>query len=408
MGRDIAAAAVDVRQNLGAGLARGVADDLDARLEACQATVDAFLDRALSDAGEGGVRFDAEPHLELDALLGRLEAHVLDEVRNSVDKTFVAQEDAILILGLNMVVGAALGIGGTILVRRWVLLPVAELKRSTDELGRGNLRHKARVRFQDELGQLAAAFNQMSSDLSRIERQMIQRERLAAMGELIAHVAHNIRNPLAGIQSSADACRRQLAEDSPLRMHHEDIVCAIDKFQRWLRQLEPTCSPLELNAAPTDIRETVNNVIAVFRPMSQRRSIQVACEVPDSMRMVRIDSRHFEQALAAIVGNAIEAAGDHGRVTIRATATGDASHWTLAVSDTGPGIAREVRERVFEPAYSTKRSGHGLGLSMAKRIVDLHGGELSVECPPGGGTVFRIFMPLDVGRELTHARDAGC
>ncbi len=403
MRRDIAAAAFDVRQDLGADLDHSVTDDLEARLRACQAAVDTFLARSLAEPAERTDRFDAEPHLELDALLGRLEAHVLDEVRASVDKTFMAQENAILILGLNMVVGAALGIAGMILVRRWVLLPVAELKRSTDELGRGNLSHKARVTSRDELGRLAAAFNQMSSDISRIERQMIQRERLAAMGELIAYVAHNIRNPLAGIQSSADSCRRQLAEDSPLRTHHEDIVYAIDKFQRWLRQLEQTCSPLELNAEPTDIRETVDNVVAVFRPMSERRSIRVACQMPDSMRMVTIDGRHFEQALAAIIGNAIEAAGDHGRVTISVTANGDASHWMLAVADTGPGIARDVRDLIFEPAYSTKRTGHGLGLSMAKRIVDLHGGELSVDCPPEGGTVFSMTMPIDAGREMTHA-----
>lgn len=376
---------------------------LSRHIQARQATVENYLNLARAAPAETNLSFNSESHLALESFLGRLESRLQDDVRALADKSFVGLEWATLILSVNMLVGAALGIIGMFLVRRWVLLPIQELKKSTDELGRGNLQHKAHVASEDELGQLASAFNRMSSDLARIEQQMIKRERLAAMGELISYVAHNIRNPLAGIQSSADACRRQLHQDSPLRVHHDEIVYAIDRFQRWLRELERTCSPLELNARPTNIHEIIDNVITVFRPMSERRCIDIRRVSPNGLRCVKVDDRHFEQALAAIVGNAIEAAGDHGRVTIEARNDDDPAQWSLLVSDTGPGIPQNVRGEIFEPTYSTKKSGHGLGLALARKIVELHGGQIIVECQAeGGGTVFRLQMPLEPNAGLTH------
>jgi signal transduction histidine kinase len=108
-----------------------------------------------------------------------------------------------------------------------------------------------------------------------------------------------------------------------------------------------------------------------------------------------VDPRHFEQALAAIVGNAVEAAGDHGKVTIGLDSAGSDSQWSLYVADSGPGIPPEIRDRLFEPTFSTKKGGHGLGLALARRVVELHGGQISVECPPPRGTVFRIVMPAE-------------
>ncbi|MCG8405270.1 MAG: HAMP domain-containing histidine kinase [Phycisphaerales bacterium] len=398
--RDIARTSATLCNVLSDKLDDDAAKSLTQHVQARQVSVDAFLAGAhLSDASRP---FDSESHLSLEGFLGRLESKLQDDVRALADESFKALERSTLILSVNMVVGAALGVLGMLLVRRWVLLPIQELKESTDALGKGNLNHKARVASHDELGQLAAAFNRMSSDLARIEEQMIKRERQAAMGELISYVAHNIRNPLAGIQSSADACRRRLEPDSPLRVHHDEIVYAIDRFQRWLRELERTCSPLELNARPTDIHEIIDNVVTVFRPMSERRCITVQRGEPNGLRTVKIDDRHFEQALAAIVGNAIEAAGDHGRVTIEAHAGDDASHWSLSVADTGPGIPPSVRSQIFEPAYSTKKSGHGLGLALARKIVELHGGRITVDCSPEGGTVFRCLIPLEPNAGLTH------
>ncbi|MFQ5501094.1 MAG: ATP-binding protein, partial [Phycisphaerae bacterium] len=387
---DISAHALQT--NLAGKLGPKEADGLAAWITDRQTLVDTFLSTA---ALNPDARFAPERHLEIDSLLGAFESRMLEEMRASVDASFSAQETAALILSINMFVGAALGILGMLLVRRWVLLPVQELKRTTDELGRGNLEARATVNSADELGQLAAAVNRMSEDLARIERRLVQRERLAAMGELIAYVTHNIRNPLAGIRSAAESCRRRLETGSEHRATQDQIVSSIDKFQQWLRELEHSCSPIEVQSRPVDLTELIENVVTVFRPMSDRRSIAVRTRIGDEHHAVPVDARQFEQALAAVIGNAIEAVDDRGQVTIATESNGDPSHWNLTVTDTGPGIPTHVRDKVFEPSFSTKRNGHGLGLALAKKVTELHGGDLTVICPAGGGTVFRFSMPVE-------------
>lgn len=373
-----------------------------ARLADRDRAVADFLDRVRTTgkAMPGGI--DRTSHLELDSQLGTMESRERGIVDDLVHATFAAHHKSVLILSINMFVGAGLGIFGLVLVRNWVLLPIQELKTATDELGRGNLDHRARVRSKDELGQLAEAVNKMSSDLAQIERRMIQRERLAAMGELISYVAHNIRNPLAGIQGSVDACRRELEAGSPIRGHHDAIVAAIEKIQRWLREIEHTCRPLEVEAEQVPILDMIQNVIAVFRPMAERYSVEIDGPTANGLRPVLVDRRHFEQALAAVVGNAVEVLKEGGRITIVASQGGDTGHWTLTVADSGPGIDPDIRQRIFEPSFSTKRTGSGLGLTLAKKVVELHGGELTVECPREGGSVFRFNMPFEPGTRGDH------
>jgi len=189
-----------------------------------------------------------------------------------------------------------------------------------------------------------------------------------------------------------------------MQAHHEQIISSIDKLQQWLREVEHTCSPMEVRAEPVDLAALIDNVVTVFRPMSERRSITVKIDRQSDRREVRLDAKHFEQALAAVLGNAIEAVGDGGRITIGTASNGDGGQWELFVADSGPGIAEEARDKVFEPSFTTKRDGHGLGLSLARKVVELHGGQLTVECPPQGGAVFRFVMPIEPGWRMTRGR----
>lgn len=341
----------------------------------------------------GAVRIDPERHVALYEYIGRMEAAVNAGLRRTVESSFDAQRRAAMILSVNMLVAAAIGILGMVLMRRWVLIPVQELKAATDEFGKGRLEHRARVLSGDELGQLATALNRMSADLARIEKQMVLRERAAAMGDLISYIAHNIRNPLAGVRSLVDSCQRDTSHDSPIRSRHEEIIAAIERLQRWLREVEHSCKPLELAIQPVKVDRVIDNIIAVFRPMADRRSVELIRAADGASPEVELDERHFEQAVAAIVGNAIEAVGENGSVTIACEANGDPSHWSLTVTDTGGGVSEALRQKVFDPAFTTKRDGRGLGLAMARKVAELHGGRLTLESPPGGGARFRFTMP---------------
>jgi signal transduction histidine kinase len=342
-------------------------------------------------------------HLALYNYLVDLEMRVMNAVRSLVETSVQAQQRAALILAVNMLVAAVLGVAGMVLVRRWVLLPVQELKHATDQYARGRLEHKARVLSGDELGQLATAMNTMSAELAQNQRQKVVRERLAAMGELVSYVAHNIRNPLAGIRSLAESCLRRMPADAPLRREHEEIVVAIERMQRWMRELEHSCKPLEIEPGEVAIDELIDNVIAVFRPMAERRRIDLCRNGDGRGRSVCVDERHFEQAVAAVVGNAIEAAGERGRVTIGFQVRDDSDGWSLYVSDSGKGVPAELRQRIFHPTFSTKREGQGLGLTMARKIAELHGGQLELESPASGGALFRFTLPERPALKAPHA-----
>jgi signal transduction histidine kinase len=140
--------------------------------------------------------------------------------------------------------------------------------------------------------------------------------------------------------------------------------------------------------------------------MADQDGISVAAKHNGSPHTVPLDARQFEQALTAVVGNAIEAVGAKGRVTIAVATAENADRWELTVSDTGPGVPPEVRAHVFEPTFSTKRHGHGLGLALARKIAELHGGDLECADHPGGGAVFRFIMPAEPNGVTRHDADS--
>lgn len=344
----------------------------------------------------------ANVYRDFDQFLGSLESKTWESVRLAVDRTTQAQWTTAVVLTTTMTLGAALGIVGIWLVRRWVLLPIQDLKHAADELGRGRRDHPAIVRSADELGQLAGAFNTMAADLSIMEKRLVQRERLAAMGELVSYITHNIRNPLAGIQSSAEITCQHAPADSPIVEQQRNIIRAIERFLRWLRQIEHACGgPLDIAVEPTDIHELIDAVVSVFRPMADQDGVAIEASHNGLPKSVPLDARQFEQALTAVVGNAIEAVGNRGRVTISVAPARDAKRWELSVADTGPGVPADVRLHVFEPTFSTKRHGHGLGLALARKIAELHGGELECADNPGGGAIFRFIMPIEP-QEMTR------
>jgi len=338
--------------------------------------------------------FEGTAHLELDRLLGRWESDVFDRLSATAQQSFAAFYQSVLVLSINMIVGAVLGVVGLLLVRRWVLLPVIELTHAADEFGRGNLDYRANVGAGDELGQLAQSINHMAGDIDRLNRQMVYRERAAAMGELISYIAHNIRNPLAGIRSLSESCHRNADDAATIGKHHSEIIASVERLQRWLREIEHVSRPLEVRPQAASATDIVNAVVEAFRPMAIRKGIDLHANLPppDADR-ITVDAAHFEQALAAVVGNAIEASDEGGAVTVSVTKQEQDRIDVISISDTGPGIADDMRSSVFQPAVSSKSEGSGLGLAMARRVAALHGGELSFECPSTGGTIFHFTLP---------------
>jgi two-component system nitrogen regulation sensor histidine kinase NtrY len=236
----------------------------------------------------------------------------------------------------------------------------------------------------------------MAAELKAQRAQLERTHRLEAWAEMARQVAHEIKNPLTPIQLSAEHLRRvHLDRGEPLGPVLDDCITSILGQVRLLRQISaefssfassPTARP-----APTDVPEVVAEVVDPYRTGLAGR-IEVVNRAAGPLPRVLVDRTLVARALANVIENALHAMPGTGRIEIDASL--DGSHVVLAVRDTGVGMDPDALARVFEPYFSTKATGTGLGLPIAKRNIELSGGSIEVESARGAGTRVRIRLPI--------------
>jgi len=356
----------------------------------------AAVKQALETAQTTPTNFTPDVHRAFDLSLSRLQGHAQNELSRAVAATTEAQTTTTIILFSNMIVGVVLGLLALYLIRRWVILPVNDLQNATNALARGDRKAFAPIHTPDELGQLAAAFNQMTGQIGRMEQRLVQRERIIAMSELVSYIAHNIRNPLAGVQSSAEITCHQAADNTQIVEQQRHIIAAIDRCLRWFKQIEHACGSIHIEPQQTQLQELIQGVLTVFRPLAGPQRIDLHVVGIDEADTVCVDARHVEQAITAIIGNAIDAIGTDGAIELAYARNEENQTWSLSIADSGSGIDPSIIARLFEPTFSTKPDGHGLGLFMARKVAEMHGGELKCYNNERGGATFTFTLPLEL------------
>jgi len=229
------------------------------------------------------------------------------------------------------------------------------------------------------------------AELARAQRQLIQQERLAALGELSAVVAHEVRNPLGVIFNSLGSLRRLVRPVGDAKLLLDIVGEEAERLNRIVGDLLDFARPSEPQLRPERLERVVDEAIQTALAQNPQ-GVEVRRETDPRLPKVPIDARLVRQAVINVAVNALQAMPRGGQLAVRVRLDGGAV--ALEVEDTGPGIPEEVRHRIFEPFFTTKASGTGLGLAVVKRIVDGHGGELVVHTRPGAGTLFRIRLPL--------------
>ena len=233
------------------------------------------------------------------------------------------------------------------------------------------------------------------ADLARAQDQLVRQERLAALGELAAVVAHEVRNPLGVIFNSLGALRRLVAPPgADARMLLDIVGEEAERLNRMVGDLLDFARPSRPTLHPEPLLPVVDDAVAAALSGIGRK-VMVVREVPDSLPPVPMDSHLLRQAIVNLVVNAAQAMPDGGTLTVRAEVDGTTA--VLQLGDTGTGIPDDVRHRIFEPFFTTRATGTGLGLAVVKRIVDDHHGEIEVRPGAGGGTVFELRLPLEPG-----------
>ena len=274
--------------------------------------------------------------------------------------------------------------------------PVQRLTRASRRIASGDLDARVYVRSADELQRLVESFNAMASELQRQRTRLERTNRLEAWAEMARQVAHDIKNPLTPIQLSAEHLRRVSQDQgTPLGPVLDSCVETILQQVRLLRQIAGEFSSFAITPTPrpqpTDLGEVVREVLGAYATGLEGR-VRLSVSVAPTMPLVMVDRTLLGRALTNVIENALHAMPGGGELTVRVA--GDEGQASIEVRDTGVGMDEDALARVFEPYFSTKAIGTGLGLTIARRNIELHDGTITVESRKGVGTIVTLRIPV--------------
>jgi two-component system sensor histidine kinase HydH len=235
----------------------------------------------------------------------------------------------------------------------------------------------------------------LMSDLTEVRRlraELSLRQRLAAMGELTACIAHNFRNSLATIMGNASMLSKRLSGDERNQRAVESVLREVREMESGIRQLLEGLADENAVARPIDLVEVARNVVDGLMPEMERRNVRASVEMRGDVCPVEADSGAMGQLVANLVRNALQAMPEGGELSVRVERDGE--RILLLVADTGVGIPAEIANRIFEPFVSGRPGGSGLGLALVNGTARRYGGDVEVSNRPGGGTEIRVRFPL--------------
>lgn len=312
-------------------------------------------------------------------------------------------------------IGCGIGLALALGLARWMERPIALLREASGRILDGEFRIGERINSRDEMGQLAAGYDQAAATIRGLladkeehldtmrdnQAQMLRSGRLAAVGELAAGVAHEINNPLSVVLTYSVLLREKAVKASP------EALQSIPKLTERLQLVETAarrCKDIadnlltfsrqdEVSIQPVDLASVIEDSLDLIRPLLRRRNIQLEQRVDDGMAPVSSNTSQLQQVVFNLMTNAIHAMPDGG--SLRLSAQAAEGGCTLEIADEGTGIEPAVIHRIFEPFFTTKPPGQGtgLGLSIVYGIVESQGGTIDVTSEVGKGTSLIIWLP---------------
>jgi len=322
-------------------------------------------------------------------MVGTIITPDLPDFRNVAEERYLSRTDAALGIAAAVMVAVALVLG--LLLARLITRPVRELTAATQKIADGDLEQRVPVRSRDELGVLAAQFNQMSSDLARatqLRRQMT------------ADVAHDLRTPVTVIAGYLEALRNQVLKPTP-----ERFATMYDETQLLLHLVDDLhtlsladAGDLPIERRPTAPEQLMERVAEVYGHTAEQQGVALRVQADSALPQICVDMEQLTRALSNLVSNALRYTPAGGQVNLIVRAA--PAQVQLIVADTGVGIAAEHLPSIFErfyradPARQQETGGAGLGLAIVKSIVEAHGGQITVASVTDQGTTFTIALPL--------------
>jgi PAS domain S-box-containing protein len=363
------------------------------------------------------------PAATAQALDDRFFRHIVSSMRNGViafrrDGTLALMNDeAYRIFGLTP---SAADVGR----------PFVDVLRDRQEIHRvlagafelSHLPNRAELRLKDLDRVIGYTLSQVKDDLGRpigavlffkdltqveqLEERERLRDRLASLGEMAAGIAHELKNPLAGIEVMAGLLRRQVPDSRDAQSLLADILSEAKLANAIVVEMLEFVRPVRLQVERTDLRDVVQQSVTMAESKVPRRDVVVRINLQPGLPMIESDHHQLSQVFTNLVANAFEALDGKGQITISATTSAIEADPAFAgihpptpavlieVADDGPGVPAELTDRIFNPFFTTKVTGTGLGLAIVRKIIDAHDGRIDVSSTPQTGTKFRVTLPV--------------
>jgi signal transduction histidine kinase len=301
--------------------------------------------------------------------------------------------------------GFLLGLVGAVILAKRITGPLEKLVEGTVRIAKGDFTQTISVGSRDELGDLARSFNEMTKDLLETRRQMedanrrlIQAEKLASIGRISASIAHEIRNPLTSVKLNIQKLMQVESLDEEEKEHLSISQEGIAQIEKFIKELLNFTRVSDLNPERFSVVQIVEESLKMMRNSFLEKTIVLEKRFAADLPAVVVDGDKMRQVFLNILRNAVEAVEEGGRIglTLSRIKENGAPKIRVRISDDGCGIPEKDWENIFEPFYTTKASGFGLGLSNARKIVEQHRGTIKVTKSKGKGTTFEVRIPCEV------------
>ena len=324
----------------------------------------------------------------------------LEEMRAEILKTRLM----LIFIGCG---GLLIGVFGAILLARRITGPLKKLVEGTVKISKEDFSQKIDITSQDEIGNLAQSFNDMSRKLllarERMEvasNKLIQAEKLASIGSISAGIAHEIRNALTSVKLNIQKLVQSDRLDETEKEHLSISQEGIGQMEKFVKELLDFTRVSELNLARFSLEQILDESIKTLADTLELKKVVLEKSYEEGLPQVLVDADKLKQVFLNLLRNAFDAVEEKGKINIFLSLLKEqeGSKIRVFISDNGSGIPEENRETVFEPFYTTKASGIGLGLPIARKIIEQHRGTIRVKENSAQGTSFEIFIPTEEER----------